>query len=192
MNPVCPACGVAVVPGYVRCPKCHAGITGRTKRSTVEPGGTTVEPKGFPLSAIAIAVGVMVVVFGVGFALRGRGRTAGQEIAAQPQVLEAVPASPPARRVASPAAPAPAAPEVVTAAPDPAAAASDLEASLRKQRLWNRVEIIGSRLDVRSGSCLDPAMRAAIEGKKAVLRSAGLTRLRCVEQSGAVVFESEL
>jgi hypothetical protein len=35
-------------------------------------------------------------------------------------------------------------------------------------------------------------MRPLIESKKAVLRGAGLTRLRCVEQSGAVVFEHDL
>ena len=42
---VCPACGVAVVPGYVKCPKCHAGLPlagGRTKRMTGDPGGTAV------------------------------------------------------------------------------------------------------------------------------------------------------
>jgi hypothetical protein len=45
---------------------------------------------------------------------------------------------------------------------------------------------------VRSGSCGDPAMRPAIEGAKVVLRGAGLTKLRCLEQSGAVVFERDL
>jgi hypothetical protein len=72
------------------------------------------------------------------------------------------------------------------------AATAALEATLRKQRLWGRVEISGARVDVRSGSCTDKAMIPAIEGNQAVLRGAGLTRLRCVEQSGAVVFEHDL
>jgi hypothetical protein len=31
-----------------------------------------------------------------------------------------------------------------------------------------------------------------VEGKRSALRAAGLTKLRCVEQSGAVVFERDL
>jgi hypothetical protein len=92
--------------------------------------------------------------------------------------------------VAPVAAVAPAAP--VTRAQDPAAAAADLERTLRGQRLWGRVMISGPRIDVRSGSCADPAMRSTIEGTSRLLRSAGLTKLRCLEQSGAIVFERDL
>jgi hypothetical protein len=35
-------------------------------------------------------------------------------------------------------------------------------------------------------------MRPVIEGKRSLLRSAGLTKLRCLEQSGAVGFERDL
>jgi uncharacterized protein (DUF1697 family) len=35
-------------------------------------------------------------------------------------------------------------------------------------------------------------MEPAIEGQKAMLRDAGLTKLRCLAQSGAVVFERDL
>jgi hypothetical protein len=35
-------------------------------------------------------------------------------------------------------------------------------------------------------------MRSLIEAKKTMLHGAGLTNLRCVEQSGAVVFERDL
>ena len=64
--------------------------------------------------------------------------------------------------------------------------------ALRAQRLWGAVEIAGQRIDVRSGSCADPGMQPLIEAKKSMLRGAGLTKLRCVEQSGAVVFERDL
>jgi hypothetical protein len=194
MSAVCPACGVAVVPGYVRCPKCHAGLglgTGRSKRSTVEPGGTAVEAKGFPIAAVAVALGVaasIILVFGV---LRGTSKRTQAASTLPPRPIEAVRLTPAPNQARPMAAPVPAAPPEV-AAPDPARAGKDLEASLRKLRLWSRVEITGPRLDVRSGSCADPAMRPAIEPRRAVLRSTGLTRLRCVEQSGAVVFEYEL
>lgn len=73
MSAVCPSCGVAVVPGYQRCPKCRAALpygTGRIKRVTSDPGGTTVRESGFPImaaliGAIAIALAV-VLIFGLG------------------------------------------------------------------------------------------------------------------------------
>src|ERR1700729_4185268 len=66
---VCPACGVAVVPGYVRCPKCHRPLP-RFARNTASPvGGTTIKTKqGSPLLAIAVIVGGGFIAF---FALRG-------------------------------------------------------------------------------------------------------------------------
>jgi hypothetical protein len=71
-------------------------------------------------------------------------------------------------------------------------AATELEMMLRRQRLWGRAEIVGSRIDVRSGSCADPAMSPAIDSERTTLHGAGLTKLRCLEQSGAVVFERDL
>jgi hypothetical protein len=194
MSAVCPVCGVAVVPGYVRCPKCHAGLrasSGRIKRPTAEPGGTAVAAKGFPISAVLVAVGVAAAIILV-FGLRGGSPRPQSARAASAAPLEAVRATPQAPPVARAVAPVAAPPSPLDARPDPRVVASELEAGLRKQRLWTRVEVIGTRLDVRSGSCRDPAMRPAIDGKTAVLRGAGLTRLRCVEQSGAVVFEHEL
>lgn len=195
MSAVCPACGVAVVPGYVRCPKCHAGlpVTGRLKRATGDPGGTAVATKGFPIAPLLVAVGVAATIIVV-FEVRNRTATKPAPVVAAPaEPLEAVRAGPAVRPVgqAAPAAPAPA-PTGSTAPIDPRAAVAELEAVLRTQRLWGRVDVASPRLDVRSGSCGDPAMRPAIEAKKAVLHGAGLTRLRCVAQSGAVVFELDL
>jgi len=193
MNAVCPACGVAVVPGYVRCPKCHAGLApgpARTQRSAGDPGGTALARKGFPISAVIVALGAaaaIILVFGV-----RNGGPPTEAAAALPEPVQAVDLDRQRRvvpPVATPAA-APAAPE--PGAQDPAAAATDLERTLRKQRLWGRAVIAGPRIDVRSGSCADPAMRPMIESKQPLLRSAGLTRLRCLEQSGAVVFERDL
>lgn len=194
MNAVCPACGIAVVPGYVRCPRCHAGLpqaAGRAARTTADPGGTAVSRRGFPLSAVLVAVGVagaIIVVFGV--------RAGTRPIAAQPAALpgpvEVAGRSAPPVTTAPPAVPAPDPARSDTGEPDRRAAARALEATLRRERLWGRAEITGARIDVRSGSCADRAMGPVIDGERGVLRGAGLTKLRCLEQSGAVVFERDL
>jgi hypothetical protein len=194
MSTVCPACGVAVVPGYVRCPKCHAGLPGlgRIKRTTVDPGGTAVPQRRFPISALVIAVGVAVAIILV-FALGGSTAPPEPEPAAPPEPIQAVAANP------QPSAPVAAGPQAQrdpsaaeVAVQDPGPAVAELKLALRDKRLWGSVVITGQRVDVRSGSCADPAMQPLIETKKSMLHSAGLTKLRCVEQSGAVVFERDL
>lgn len=190
------------MPGYVRCPKCHAVLslavsTGRIKRITAPPdelgaGGTALPDRRFPLSAVLIAVGVagaIILVFG----LRGSGK----RTEAAPPVEDHAPvaATPvhtaPSRTAARSTTPTTAA-EPAAAAPNLQSVAREVEDTLRRQRLWGRVEIAGSRIDVRSGSCADRTMAPAIEGKATLLRGAGLTKLRCLEQSGAVVFERDL
>jgi hypothetical protein len=193
MNAVCPACGVPVVPGYVRCPRCHAGLpSARIKRTTADPGGTAMTPRGFPISAVLIAVGVAAAIILV-FGLRGGGKpsAATPDLPAEPVVVAAQTLPP--RAVSAPLGlPAPEAAPSNVAAPDRRAAVNALENTLRRARLWGRAEINGQRIDVRSGLCADPAMRPAIESERAVLHGAGLTKLRCLEQSGAVVFERDL
>jgi len=193
MSAVCPVCGVAVVPGYVRCPKCHAGLpTGRMKRITGDPGGTAVVEKSFPFSAVLGAVGVAAVIILV-FGFRGSGKKAQTAPAPVVEPIAAVGPPPPPRVPVAPPRPPVAAPVVAApATSDPRVTAAALEDVLRRARLWGRAEISGARVDVRSGSCGDKAMRPAIESEKAVLRGAGLTKLRCLEQSGAVVFERDL
>jgi hypothetical protein len=147
--------------------------------------------RGFPISAVVIAVGVAVAVILIFGARRG-GRSAAQEPAALPAPVDAIAGSAAPRTAAPLAAPAPEPPRADPAAQDRRAAALQLEATLRRQRLWGRAEIVGARIDVRSGSCGDPAMPPAIDSERAVLRGAGLTRLRCLAQSGAVVLERDL
>jgi hypothetical protein len=195
MNTVCPACGVAVVPGYIKCPRCHAGLPsgpGRTKRMTVDPGGTAVPQRGFPLPVVLGALGVAVAIIVV-LGLRGGGKKTDAAPPAPPEPIPAIIANPQPRppTVTTPsAAPALSAPQ--TAAQDPGPAVAELKAALRAQRLWGSVDIVGQRVNLRSGSCADPGMRSLIEAKKSLLHGAGLTNLRCVEQSGAVVFERDL
>jgi hypothetical protein len=195
MSSVCPACGIAVVPGYVRCPRCHAGLpvgAGRTKRTAADPGGTAVVQRGFPISAVVVAVGVAAAIILIFGARRGT-RPAAPEPAALPAPVEAAAAAAAPQVAAAPRmVPAAEPPRPDTTEQDRRAAARQLEATLRRQRLWGRAEIAGPRIDVRSGSCADQAMSPAIDGERAVLRGAGLTKLRCLAQSGAVVFERDL
>ena len=236
----CPSCGVAVVAGYVKCPRCHAVLprTTTARRAAVDEGGTTVQARAFPvapvaLGAIAVAV-VLVLVLGGG----GNRRSATTPAATTPAVTTSAVTTPavttpaattpaatvealgPAASAPAPGAPAPAAdaelaipttsapaparpapapqaaprPLEIPAAtgPSPAVAVAELERALGRQRLWSSVETAGARVDVRSGSCGDPTMAPMIDAARATLRSVGLTRLRCLAQSGAVVFERDL
>lgn len=75
-------------------------------------------------------------------------------------------------------------------APEPIAA--DLERSLKRARLWSTVTVIGDHVDVRSGSCGDAQMKSALDVATSSFKAAGLTKLRCIEQSGGVVFSRDL
>lgn len=182
---------MAVIPGYVKCPRCHAVLPGseRFRRSGRDPGGTSVEERSFPIvpvaiGAIAVAVLLLLVLGGGGD--RKAPRAEGASDVGAP--IQSVPAN------AAPAPQATARPLDIpsTSGPNPDAAAAELERSLGRQRLWSSVQAIGDRVEVRSGSCADPGMGPMIDAARTALRDAGLTRLRCVAQSGAVVFERDL
>ena len=187
---VCPACRVAVVPGYVRCPKCHSPLPRFVRNSGSPVGGTAVKiAGGSPL--IAVAVGVAIAVgFITYFSLRKR---------------HAAPAAAEPHTVANTVAPdEPNAPNGPTSSllppttstqaktPTPEPLAADLERSLRRARLWATVTVVGDHLDVRSGSCGEPQMRPALESVASSFKAAGLTKLRCIEQSGTVAFSRDL
>lgn len=181
----CPSCGVAVVPGYVRCPKCHKPLPRRPATAVV--GGTAVDTKSrgplFAVIAGALVLGAIVAYIG----LRSSKPDPRQESAAapaQPQVAQ--PEAPTETLAAAEVRP------TTPTAPDPTAVASDLERNLRKLRLWSTVSVEGSRVDVRSGSCADPAMAPVLDTSVASLKAAGLTKLRCLEQSGRVVSDRDL
>jgi hypothetical protein len=194
---VCPACGVAVVPGYVRCPKCHRPLP-RFARNTASPvGGTALQTKrGSPLLGIAVAilVGGGFIAF---FALRG-GKSnhasaapapapSSPLLAPSPGDLTAPAPAPPPAPIAASAAQAP-----VVATPNPGAIASKLQSTLQRMELWSTVSVTGSRLELQSRACRDPQLGKQLDAVAASFRAAGLTRVRCLEQSGAVVFDREL
>jgi hypothetical protein len=187
----CPACGVAVVPGYVRCPKCKAALPQvRFRGGGGAVGGTSAAPdtSKFPVIPvlIAIVVGGGIMAY---FGLRGGGK---KTAVAAPQATPAEPVA--GATVTGPAQPSSRGTFDTTApsGPNPTAVAASLEKSLQRKRLWSNVEVRGSRVDVRSGSCDDPGMSPTLDGAAADLKAAGLTKLRCLEQSGRVVIERDL
>lgn len=178
---VCPSCGVAVVPGYVRCPKCHKPLPQR--RGAVVEGGTAVqEPRRFPVVAViaGVAIAAAVIAF---FGLRQDDPPAEPATRTIVQPTQATVTPQAAEQVEAPAQP---------TGPDPQAVAGELERALNKQRLWSKVRIVGDHVDVQSGSCSDPAIAPVIDSAAPAFKAAGLTRLRCLEQSGRVVTDREL
>lgn len=190
MSAVCPACGVAVVSGYVKCPKCRAALpysSGRRGRATHNPGGTAVKEGESSVAAFAIPV-VIAIAAVVFLATRD-----GDEPSPDPAIVNQ-PAQPnPSGLVQVPVAqPAPVETPLGQPAADPSAAVGELERTLQRQRMFAAIEITGTRIDLRSSSCGEPAMTSTIAAAGASLRGVGLTRLRCLAQSGTVVLERDL
>ncbi len=193
---VCPACGIAVVPGYVRCPKCHKPLP-RFARNSISPvGGTVVETTSklpmYIAAGIAAVIAILVVrhyMVGAFEDYRDKSaasghRDGGPDLEARPPV-----APPPVANVVT-------APTESTTTTQPVVRADDVARALKtrldKQRLWSTVQVIGDHVEVRSATCNDSGMKPAIEQSAAQFQAAGLTRLRCLEQSGGVVFTRAL
>jgi hypothetical protein len=83
----CPACGVQVPPGYVKCPRCHAELPqttpGRKRPATDVGGGTTVAP-GMDRTLIYIGVGAIALIALVTFLLTRGGDSGSSRNAAAP------------------------------------------------------------------------------------------------------------
>ena len=187
MSAVCPACGVAVVPGYVRCPKCHRPLPRFARNSTSPVGGTTLAPSGVPKALLVGAAVIAVLVIGY-FVVRGGKKTTIVDV--EPTEVETRPNNVPARPEPGFTPSTPTATQTKGPAPDTIAA--ELERSLKRARLWATVTVIGDHVEVRSGSCSDPQMKPALDAAAGSFRAAGLTRLRCLEQGGSVVFDRDL
>ncbi len=183
----CPACGVTVLPGYAKCPKCRAPLP-YGSGSRLAAGGTALDDNKFPvvplvLVALAIAGGIAF------FALR-KGKPAAAPLApiatSAGQVL-APPTqpTPPGAPIAQETAP-------IARTPTAGPTATQLETTLKKLHLWSTVEVIADHVDVRSGACEDAQLSAAVDAAKPAFKAAGLTRVRCLEQSGRVVFQRPL
>jgi hypothetical protein len=180
----------------VRCPKCQRPLASSNKRGAVGAGGTAVDggASGLPMLPI-IGGGVVALGIILYFVL-------GKSDAAKPKATD--PGSPvaeeqPADEPDDTPTPTPAPTQAVVPVQldtqnriDPNAIAADLERALRNQRLWSSVEIVGKDVQVTTGSCRDASLMPTVSAAAQALRNAGLTRVRCLENSGAVVFERAL
>ena len=183
----CPACGVTVLPGYARCPKCRAPLPyGSGSRVGMTAGGTALDERKLPVLPL-VAVGLVIAAGIAYFALRTHARPA-------PTLTPIATAAGQAITTPTPVAPTIPTNETkpIERTPSAGAVASQLEAALKKLRLWSTVEVRGDHVDVRSGACEDPQMGPSLATAQAGFHAAGLTRLRCLEQSGRVVFEHPL
>lgn len=193
----CPSCGLAVSPGYPKCPKCHAAMPsapslGADSRSRKVQGGTAVSSGPGPYLWIAIA-GVVVVAAVVVYLARGsddRGTAA-------PAPAPAVGPGPAARPASTAPDPFP------RTAPDPATtarvdlgaartrAAAAVGAALESARLWGTVEIVGEQLHIHSAYCTsigDAHLDAARSAAGAPLFEA----VSCFERHGPMAWERPL
>ncbi|MEO7095789.1 MAG: hypothetical protein ABI175_21195 [Polyangiales bacterium] len=186
---VCPKCGVAVVPGYVKCPKCQSALSVRS-RAITNMGGTAVGGGGVPVLPLVVggAIALGIVLF---FALK-KDKPAVAETPAEDAQVETDQGGSAQVRVDPTALPNDLPAVQGSGGPDPTEAVSALDRALKKERLWGTVAAVGGRVDVRTGGCNDPGMALVLAAAAPQLKDAGLTRLRCMEQSGAVVFERDL
>lgn len=187
MSAVCPKCGVAVVPGYVKCPKCQTMLPQRRAATVAAPGGTSLGGGGVSLGTILVGVAVL----GIGIAAFALSGGSDRPAAAETPAPVATPEAPAVRPVAEPDE-VPAQPVAPPVANDPTTAVRNLDRALKKERLWGTVEVVGSGVDVRSGGCREATMMPVVDAAIPALREAGVTKVRCLEQAGAVVFEREL
>lgn len=151
-------------------------------------GGTALEDRSFPILPVA---GVVVVVGGLiaFFALRDGGDkpvAPSQPVTPEPTAI----AGGVQGAGATQASPEPIA--IVPTGPSADTVAGELVKDLNRQRLWSEANVIGTRLDVSSGACEEPAMAPAIDGMKLRLRATGLTQVRCLDKSGRPVFARDL
>jgi len=194
---VCPACGVAVIPGYVKCPKCHAPLP-RTRRSSLPIGGTAIEKSNslvVPALLVVVIVGGLVAAY-LGLRSTGSASPAANAARNPPETMSTTPVREPTADPNAPATrPGPDLSPTPSGSAKPPSAdtlALGLDKELKRQRLWATVSVVGDHVDIRSGSCNDNAMRRELDSAATGFKSAGLARLRCMTQSGQVVFERGL
>jgi len=193
----CPSCGISVMIGYQKCPKCHAPMPGaaaqRTRRGSMA-GGTTSEkidvvPEGGGSGATLWVVALLAIAGGTAiWATQCRGGKARPT----PAAITTEPVDQPAGRGTAPSVPDEGPDQVAPSGPDPAFAADALEGELGGERLYATVAAIGEVLDVRSAFCAEARLGEIIARHAAELKAAGVLRVRCSETYGTQVFEREL
>ena len=184
-RPTCPSCGIAVMPGYPRCPKCHAALpaSGRMNRIADGGGGTSAavvvdEPARrwpwYVAGVLVLAGAVAVVIIGSG------GKKPAAELPDDPvtpeDVVEPQPGS---------AAPDEGPPAVLPRTPDASPVADRLATTMAGLRLYATVEPIGDTIEIRTAYCADARVAGLLADVTADLRTAGITTVTCRALHGA-------
>jgi hypothetical protein len=160
----------------------------RSRLSRASLGGTAVAKSRSNVPVIVITAIVLLAVAGaITYAAVHRGGDA--TATATGAALPAAPAAPSAPAAPVVAAPPPAAPAQTVSA---GAVANDLQRDLQHRHLWSTVAIVGDHVDIHSSTCSDPAMKPVLDRVAGDFKSAGLRRLRCLEESGKLVFARDL
>ncbi|HVV84990.1 MAG TPA: hypothetical protein VHE35_18125 [Kofleriaceae bacterium] len=183
-RPSCPSCGIAVTPGYTRCPKCHRPLPSSTRFSRLGDsaggGGTTSEPAEEPVTrwpwylagAVVLAGAVAVIILGAGH------RKVAPPLPDDPVSPEQATQPPAAGSDEEPTTPPPPRP------PDPAPIADRLQRLLGNARLFATVEAQDDTVEIRSNFCADPGMPGVIAQVAPDLRESGIVDVTCRALSG--------
>lgn len=173
------------MPGYPRCPKCHAVLpaSGRMNRIADGGGGTTAavvvdEPARrwpwYVAGALVLAGAVAVVIIGSG------GKAPAAELPDDPVPPEDV-----VEPQAGSAAPDEAPPAVLPRTPDAGPVADRLATTMAGLRLYATVEPIGDTIEIRTAYCADARIAGLVADVTADLRGAGITTVTCRALHGA-------
>jgi hypothetical protein len=164
----------------------------RSRLSRASIGGTAVAKSRSNVPVILIAAVVVLAVAGaITYAAVHRSGDASATTTSTTAALPAAPAAPlapPPRVVAPPPPTAAAASPTVSAG----ALANDLERDLQHRHLWSTVAVVGDHLDIHSSTCSDPQMKPVLDRVAGDFKTAGVRRLRCLEESGKLVFARDL
>jgi hypothetical protein len=183
---VCPSCGVTVLPGYPKCPRCKATLRSNDKRHRQGAGGTSVVGRTVPWTIVGIAaIATATIVY-----LADR-TPAGGEIAEDEAPLgtsEPTLATGGPRTAASPDE------EPVTDdRPDEDTLVDELTGAMERQHLEASVELAGLDLLVHSRFCEDPAMVSLLRDASSDLFLAGVDVVVCQDrdQTPVLVLKSD-
>jgi hypothetical protein len=205
----CPSCGLAVSPGYPKCPKCHAAMPTAASFAPASSdarnvqGGTAVGGGVGSLVWIAVA-GVVAVVAVVVYVASGSSKD--EAPAPAPTMGPVDPTIDPTIDPTMKPAIDPARPDLDPFAgtgPDPAAvakadrararsrAAERIGAALDSARMWGTIEVQGEELHIHSAYCpqiTDERLEAGRDDSGAPLFAA----VSCFERHGPLVWERPL
>ena len=195
----CPECGVAVAPGYPKCPKCHARLpyvpSPLQRVGSMASGGTSASEGGGGAGMWAVVAAIVLVAGAVTFFVaRGGGGGAAAAGDADAAVEEATTVAQPEDDLEDDLA-APEGAEAEEPREIDTAVIEELNAKLAELRVWSSVgqdSADDSIVRIVSSHCEDGALRRAVTTYAEAMRDSGFLRVQCFTQHGALSFDREL